>query len=80
MKKIGFFGGSFDPIHLGHLNLAVQLLESGAVDEILFCPAYCSPFKIGRPPEVSGFHRLEMIRRVISDIPQFKVSSLEIDA
>lgn len=79
MKKIGFFGGSFDPIHLGHLNLAVQLLESGHVDEILFCPAFCSPFKLQTPPVISGFHRLEMIRRVIEDVPQFKVSSFEID-
>ena len=79
MKNIGFFGGSFDPIHLGHLNLAVQLLESGQVDEILFCPAFCSPLKLQAPPLASGFHRLEMIRRVIADVPQFKVSSVEID-
>lgn len=36
MKKIGFFGGSFDPIHFGHINLAIQLLEIHHLDEVLF--------------------------------------------
>jgi len=79
MKTIGFFGGSFDPIHFGHLNLAIQMLEKGGVDEILFCPAFCSPFKTNAPPFVSGQHRLEMIRRVIMEVPQFRVTSMEIE-
>jgi nicotinate-nucleotide adenylyltransferase len=79
MKKIGFFGGSFDPIHFGHINLGIQVLESGLVDEILFCPAYCSPFKTSTPPVVSGAHRLEMIRLVIAKISGFNLTSIELD-
>jgi len=77
MKKVGFFGGSFDPIHFGHLQLAVELLESG-LDEILFCPAYCSPFKIKEPP-IEGRHRLEMIRRAIFEIPNCRVTAIELE-
>lgn len=79
MKTVGFFGGSFDPLHFGHINLALHILESGMVDEVLFCPAYCSPFKTATPPLASGAHRLELIRRVISGIPGFAVTSMEIE-
>jgi nicotinate-nucleotide adenylyltransferase len=79
MKKIGFFGGSFDPIHFGHLNLAIEMLEKHGLDEILFCPAFCSPFKIDRPPVASPEHRLEMLKLVLADVPQFRLSSLEIE-
>jgi nicotinate-nucleotide adenylyltransferase len=78
MKKIGFFGGSFDPIHFGHLNLAVQMLEKGGVDEVLFCPTFCSPFKTKMPP-IAPHHRLEMLRLATAGVPGFRVSSLEID-
>jgi len=76
-KKIGFLGGSFDPIHLGHLNLAIQMLEQGRLDEILFCPALCSPFKTERPPVASPEHRLAMIQLVLT--PFFRVTSMELD-
>jgi len=79
MKKIGFFGGSFDPIHFGHLNLAIEMLETHQLDEILFCPAFCSPFKLDQPPVASGRDRLEMLKLVLSEIPQFRVSSVEVD-
>lgn len=79
MKIVGFFGGSFDPIHFGHLNLAIQLVEKKYVDEILFCPAFCSPFKTAQPPMASGRDRLEMIRRVIADIPYFKLCDYEVE-
>lgn len=44
-KKIGLFGGSFNPIHIGHLNLACELREKGGLDEIWFIPVAISPFK-----------------------------------
>ncbi len=78
MKKVGLFGGSFDPIHFGHLSLAVRILEEQGLDEILFCPAFCSPFKTKSPPIASGKDRLEMLKLCL-DHPQFKISSLEID-
>lgn len=78
-KTIGFYGGTFDPIHFGHINLAVQLLEMHHLDEVLFCPAYCSPFKTAKPPHVSPQHRLEMLRIALDGIPHFRISSYEID-
>ncbi|MDE3055219.1 MAG: nicotinate (nicotinamide) nucleotide adenylyltransferase [Verrucomicrobiota bacterium] len=76
--KIGFFGGTFDPIHVGHLNLALQLSESEGLDEVIFSPAYCSPFKEARPPVASGEDRLEMVRLAIQDISRFRVTDYEV--
>ncbi|MCJ8330785.1 MAG: adenylyltransferase/cytidyltransferase family protein, partial [Lentisphaeria bacterium] len=45
MKKTGLFGGTFDPIHLGHINLAEQILQSGLVEQIIFIPAKYPPHK-----------------------------------
>jgi nicotinate-nucleotide adenylyltransferase len=78
-KKIGFYGGTFDPIHFGHLNLAVQLFEVHHLDEMLFSPAYCSPFKTAAPPQASPQHRLEMVRIALEGIPRFQITSYEIE-
>ena len=77
MKKRGFFGGSFDPLHFGHISLAIQLLEQHQLDEVLFCPVYCSPFKVDYPPVVSAEHRLKMLEKALQ-IPQFQISPIEI--
>lgn len=77
-KTVGFFGGTFDPIHFGHITLAIHLLEAHKLDEILFCPAYCSPFKTATPPIASPEERLEMVKLAL-DHPQFKISTWEID-
>lgn len=79
IKKIGFFGGTFDPIHFGHLFLALQLAEKAKLDEVWVCPAFCSPFKNNCPSQASALHRLEMVRLAVTDIPGFKVLSLEVD-
>lgn len=78
MKKVGFFGGSFDPIHFGHLHLAIQLKEKCNLDEVLFCPAYQSPFKKDRPPIASPQDRYSMVQEVISKIPGFTSTPIEI--
>ncbi len=80
MKKIGFYGGTFDPIHFGHLFLAIQLAELKQLDEVWICPAFCSPFKQGKLPLTSGEHRLEMVRLAIEEIPRFKVLSSEVES
>jgi len=80
MKKIiGFFGGSFDPIHFGHIHLALELSEKYQLDEVLFCPAFCSPFKSHFTPNASPDDRLAMVRLAIEEIPLFKVTSIELD-
>ena len=74
--RLGVFGGTFDPIHLGHLRLAEEAREHLALDRVLFVPNRVSPFKTGRtttPPDV----RLEMARRAVADNPQFLVSAVE---
>lgn len=77
-KKIGFFGGTFDPPHFGHLNLAIEMQERKGLDEVLFSPAYLSPFKQNRPPIPDPIHRLKMVELMIKDIPSFKVVDWEI--
>lgn len=78
-KKVGIYGGSFDPIHLGHLNLAVRLKEKCHLDEVLFCPAHVSPFKQNTPPTASNQDRLEMIKLAIDGFSWMQVSSIELD-
>ncbi|MCB1107010.1 MAG: nicotinate (nicotinamide) nucleotide adenylyltransferase [Chlamydiia bacterium] len=69
MKKIGFFGGSFDPIHLGHLNLALRIMELKGLDQVLFCPAHISPTKGEAPPIAPPNHRLNMLQLALEDVP-----------
>ncbi|NGX29508.1 MAG: Nicotinate-nucleotide adenylyltransferase [Candidatus Anoxychlamydiales bacterium] len=78
MKNIGFFGGSFDPIHLGHLNLAIQILEKLKLDKIIFCPANVSPFKTENPPIASSKDRFEMVKIAIQDFKNFDLTNFEI--
>lgn len=74
----GFLGGTFDPIHLGHITLAVQALEEHGLEEVLFCPALCSPFKTNAPPAASAKERLEMLKLAL-DHPKFKIVTLELE-
>ncbi|HSW86037.1 MAG TPA: nicotinate-nucleotide adenylyltransferase [Rhabdochlamydiaceae bacterium] len=77
-KKFGFFGGTFDPIHFGHLNLAVHLLEMHNLDKIVVCPAQYSPHKSGDQPHISAKHRYQMTALAISPIEKLEISDLEI--
>lgn len=76
--RIGLFGGSFNPPHIGHLILAQSALDTLKLDRVLFIPAFQSPFK----PEYDGItpeDRVEMLALAISDHPQFEISLVEID-
>lgn len=77
-QKIGFFGGTFDPIHFGHLNLAIEVFEKMGLDQILFCPAYIAPHKISTPPVASAKDRYEMVKIAIEDIKNFSIIDEEI--
>lgn len=77
MKRIGLFGGTFNPIHFGHLNLAIELMERKALDEVWLIPALSSPFRVSEE-EISSFHRLQMLNLACADIPQFLVKDLEL--
>lgn len=75
-QKIGYLGGSFDPFHFGHLNLALEMLEKGGMDEIWICPTSLSPFKENQPP-IAIKHRLKMIELAIEGISGLKLIDQE---
>ena len=75
--KLGLFGGTFDPIHFGHLNLAIELSEKHSLDEVLFCPVFQSPFK-KKEPIAAPEQRAEMLSLAIEGIPSFRLLDLEI--
>lgn len=76
MQKIGLYGGTFDPIHFGHINLAMELKDKKDLDEVWFIPAQINPHKTHIPP-VSMKHRLAMLELAIEDIPSFKIKDIE---
>lgn len=76
-RRIGVFGGTFNPVHLGHLVMAQDAQESFALDEVLWMPAGQPPHKLGAET-VSGEHRLAMIERALQDHPTFRISDLEL--
>ena len=77
MQRIGIFGGSFDPIHYGHLILAAQIRELSGLDRVIFVPANINPFKLEHPP-ASGEDRLRMIELAIEGCLGFEVSDIEL--
>lgn len=77
MRRIGIFGGSFDPIHNGHLHLAEEARCMAKLDQVLFIPTWISPFKQDSDP-ASCQQRLDMVRIAISSNPGFAVSDMEI--
>ncbi len=77
--KVGFFGGTFDPIHFGHLNLALHILETHKLDQIFFSPANFSPEKGDSRPKAPKKARKEMVELAIEDVPQFTLIDLELE-
>jgi nicotinate-nucleotide adenylyltransferase len=77
LKKVAIYGGSFNPIHIGHLITAAYVREICGLDKIIFIPCYISPHKTDTTP-VDGIKRLEMIKSAISNNPYFGVSDYEL--
>ena len=75
--KIGLFGGTFDPIHWGHLRNAEEVREAFSLDRLLFIPAGTPPHK-KRGAAASARDRLEMVRRAIAKNPGFALSAVEL--
>ncbi len=73
--NIGIFGGTFNPIHNGHISLAEQLLGKGILDKILFMVSARPPHK--NEPQVSAQQRLEMVRLALSDRANMEPCDLE---
>ena len=76
--KVGIFGGTFDPVHNGHLALAGAALAAFGLDRVLFVPGHVTPFKID-DRIASDADRLAMVRLATDGNPRFEVSSVEID-
>lgn len=74
--KIGLFGGTFDPIHWGHLRSAEEVREAFSLDRLLFVPASKPPHK-KKQPTTSARDRLEMVRLAITKNPGFGLSKVE---
>lgn len=77
-ERIGIFGGSFNPVHLGHLVVAQDALEHMGLNRIIFLPAAQPPHKTAQPLAPAS-DRLEMLRLAVADDPRFEVSNDEID-
>jgi nicotinate-nucleotide adenylyltransferase len=76
--RIGVFGGTFDPPHIGHLLLASDAREALQLDRLIFVPAGVQPFKVETPPVASGQDRLEMVRLAIGNDANYAVDDTEI--
>lgn len=77
-SRIALYGGTFDPVHDGHLAVARELLKLFSLDEVLFIPAHVAPHKRNVPP-VSPFHRHAMLALATQDEPRFRISTVELD-
>ena len=77
-RPVGLFGGSFDPVHHGHLIVARAALEQLGLAEVRFIPAREQPFKQGRH-RASSTDRAEMLRLAIAGEPDFRIDLLELD-
>ncbi|MBR4061164.1 MAG: nicotinate-nucleotide adenylyltransferase [Lachnospiraceae bacterium] len=77
MKKIGIMGGTFNPIHNGHLALAQAAYEFCDLDEVWFMPSGVSYLK-SQDDMVSGLHRLKMTELAVGDTVHFKCSDMEV--
>ena len=77
-KKIGIMGGTFNPIHLGHLLLAEQAKEAFDLDEVLFIPSG-NPYMKDTTPVLDGKIRAHMTALALEGHPYFSISSIELD-
>ncbi|MCI8484892.1 MAG: nicotinate-nucleotide adenylyltransferase [Lachnospiraceae bacterium] len=78
-KKIGIMGGTFDPIHFGHLIIAENAREQFALDQVLFIPTGHSPHKQDQYI-TTAVHRCRMVSLAIYDHPQFVLNKIEIES
>ena len=77
MKKMGLFGGTFDPIHQGHVEMALRLADKLELDGVMLMPTFVPPHKI-RESMAAAEHRLAMCRLAAELSPLLQVSDLEL--
>ena len=77
MRKIGIYGGTFDPIHHAHVILAREALEELGLEQVIFVPAAISPHKLDEKPTEPAL-RLEMLRAALAGEPRFPIDEREL--
>jgi nicotinate-nucleotide adenylyltransferase len=78
-RRLCLFGGSFDPVHLGHVALAETAWRRGGLERVVFLPAWQSPHKQDEAPPAPAVHRLAMLRLALAAAPWAVVDAWEID-
>ena len=78
IKKVGLYGGSFDPVHQGHLNAAEAIYKNLNLDRVIFIPSYVAPHKLSGSVATAQ-QRHEMLSLATSDCSFFEVSDYEIE-
>ena len=77
--RIGIYGGSFDPVHYGHVNVARTAVADLALDKLVVIPAAVSPFKTDAGPGAGPWQRLEMVKAAFADVPNAVVDMREVE-
>ena len=77
LTRIGVLGGTFDPVHRGHVEIARRAMEEAALERVIFIPAAQPRLKSGEP-SASPQQRLEMLRLAAEGVPGFEVSDVEL--
>ena len=79
MERIGIYGGTFNPPHIGHIQAAKQAVKALGLSKLLIIPAYAPPHKAVLPTNSpTAQQRLEMLRIAAADCPEIQVSDLEL--
>jgi nicotinate-nucleotide adenylyltransferase len=78
-QRIALYGGTFDPVHVGHLEVARRISQLFEIEKVLFIPAQMAPHKIGRPV-TEPIHRYAMLALATQDDPGLLISTFELDA
>jgi nicotinate-nucleotide adenylyltransferase len=78
MQKLAILGGTFNPVHRGHLLMAEAALKQVDLDQVIWVPTYNPPYR--SPSELATFHhRVEMVKLAIAPYPTFTLSTVELD-
>jgi len=77
--KTGILGGTFDPIHVGHIHLALSMIKERSLDRVLVVPTPLSPFKIDTPPVAAAKDRYRMAEIATAPHPNICVSAVEME-
>lgn len=76
-RRLGVLGGTFDPVHFGHLDAADAARKALSLDEVLFVPAHDAPLRSAEP-HAAGFHRFAMVALAINGCSMYRVSDIEL--